>query len=136
MPQLRNPRQELFAQNLTLGMSQAEAYRKAGYANDRRHASRLATNGDVRRRRAELFEAKLEGLSINRETMTTCYVTIMIEAREANNFAVAKGAADSLAKLHGLMSERKEVAEVDQFARMTDAELIDFITAADPKLRD
>jgi phage terminase small subunit len=134
MPQLRNPRQELFAQNLTLGMSQTEAYRKAGYANDRRHASRLATNGDVRRRRTELFEEKLEGLRIDRETMTNCYITIMHEAREANNFAVAKGAADSLAKLHGLMNEQKEVGKKDQFACMTDAELIDFITATLPKL--
>lgn len=134
MPQLTNPRRELFAQNLTLGMSQAEAYRQAGYANDRRHASRLATNGDVRRRRMELFEEKLEGLRIDREAMTNCYVAIMHEAREANNFAVAKGAADSLARLHGLMNEKKEVDRVNEFSSMTDAELIDFIAGALPKL--
>ena len=115
-------------------MSQAEAYRQAGYANDRRHASRLATNGDVRRRRMELFEEKLEGLRIDREAMTNCYVAIMHEAREANNFAVAKGAADSLARLHGLMNEKKEVDRLNEFSSMTDAELIDFIAGALPKL--
>lgn len=37
-------------------MSLAEAYRRAGYVDDRRHASRLATNGGIQERVAWLKE--------------------------------------------------------------------------------
>ena len=51
---LQNARHELFAQNLAKGMSATEAYKEAGYKPSEAHASRLAGNGKVRGRIAEL----------------------------------------------------------------------------------
>lgn len=42
-----NARHESFARALAGSNSIAEAYRLAGFRDDRRHASRLATNGNV-----------------------------------------------------------------------------------------
>ena len=54
VPVLANARHEKFAQGLAKGMSATEAYRKAGYKPSDQHASRLARNGKVRARVAEL----------------------------------------------------------------------------------
>lgn len=56
MPKLHNAKHELFAQGLAKGMSQADAYGFAGYKPSEPHASRLARNGKVRDRVAELQE--------------------------------------------------------------------------------
>lgn len=54
MPPLHNPRHERFAQELAKGKKADEAYKTAGYKPDRGHASRLASNGSVSDRVAEL----------------------------------------------------------------------------------
>lgn len=56
MPALENPKHERFAQELAKGKSQAEAYLLAGYAASEPHASRLASNGKVEGRVAEILE--------------------------------------------------------------------------------
>lgn len=53
--QLDVPAYETFAREVAANKSYAEAYRLAGYADDRRHAYRLwATNGDIQARAAYL----------------------------------------------------------------------------------
>jgi hypothetical protein len=54
MPVLKNPKHELFAQGLAKGMSQAKAYVEAGFKPDDGHAARLAGDGRIRGRVAEL----------------------------------------------------------------------------------
>lgn len=54
MPVLSNPKHELFAQAVAKGKTQAEAYQIAGYRPSEQHASRLARNGKVISRVAEL----------------------------------------------------------------------------------
>jgi phage terminase small subunit len=56
MPALPNARHEQFSQLLVEGCSQAEAYRRAGYSNNRSNASILAHSNDVSKRVAELRE--------------------------------------------------------------------------------
>lgn len=56
MPSLTNSKHEAFAQALAKGKSQADAYAEAGYAPSEPHASRLARNGKVVARVAELAE--------------------------------------------------------------------------------
>lgn len=51
---LPNARQERFAQSLAAGMTATDAYIDAGYKPSRAHASRLATNGSIVARVAEL----------------------------------------------------------------------------------
>ncbi|WP_454686850.1 hypothetical protein [Agrobacterium leguminum] len=54
MPVLKNARHETFAQGLAKGMTADEAYVSAGYKPDRGHASRLASNGNIRARVDEI----------------------------------------------------------------------------------
>jgi hypothetical protein len=54
MPALPNPKHELFAQGLASGLSQAKAYVQAGYKPDDAHAARLAGDGRIKGRVAEL----------------------------------------------------------------------------------
>lgn len=64
MPVLKNPRHELFAQELAKGRSQAEAYAAAGYKPDDSHAARLAGNGRVAERVQEIVGAAAERAGI------------------------------------------------------------------------
>jgi phage terminase small subunit len=54
MPALKNTKHEKFASELAKGASMTAAYKAAGYKPNRQHASRLATNGDIQARVAEL----------------------------------------------------------------------------------
>lgn len=55
-----NARQKLFVQNLVKGMSQEQAYIKAGYAKKtaRFNAARLITNANIQKYRAQLEKPK------------------------------------------------------------------------------
>ncbi len=64
---LQNARHERFAQNLVKGMSAAEAYEKAGYKPSEAHASRLAGNGKVRARCAELMAPAVKATELSVE---------------------------------------------------------------------
>jgi phage terminase small subunit len=57
MPVLKNPKHELFAQEVAKGNSQAGAYLSANYKPSEHHASRLARNGKVQARIAEILAA-------------------------------------------------------------------------------
>ncbi len=57
---LKNVRHEKFAQNLARGMSATKAYSNVGYKPSEAHASRLAGNGKVRTRVAELMAPAVE----------------------------------------------------------------------------
>ena len=67
MPALENKRHEKFCQNIAKGLSQTEAYEKAGYKSKGKtagnHASRLVENGSIKSRIAELSE-KVESKAI------------------------------------------------------------------------
>lgn len=56
VPALKNHKHELFAQLRAEGKSADEAYAEAGYKPDRGHASRLAANGNVQARVAQILE--------------------------------------------------------------------------------
>lgn len=60
MPELKNARHELFAQELAKGRSATEAYALAGYNGDRAHASRLAAKGNISARKQELLAIAAE----------------------------------------------------------------------------
>ncbi len=68
MPALANQRHERFAQLLAKGKTRDSAYAEAGFTPSRPHASRLATNGNVMARIAELTAPAIAaaGLTIER----------------------------------------------------------------------
>lgn len=57
MPALKNPKHELFCHQRAKGVCADKAYVSAGYKEDRHHAARLATNGHVIARVAEIQKA-------------------------------------------------------------------------------
>ncbi len=65
MPILKTPRHEKFAQQLANLNSQDAAYAAAGYKPNASHASRLARNGNVKARVAELVAAGAEKAAID-----------------------------------------------------------------------
>lgn len=64
MPILANVKYEKFAQELAKQASQSDAYVAAGYKRNDSHASRLARNGKVKARVAELVAAGAEKAEI------------------------------------------------------------------------
>ena len=130
MPALPNIRQELFAQNLVKGMSAAKAYREAGYAHNESNCIRLKGNERVSNRIEELLKTTETELKVTVESMTNVYADLLNGARSAGNFNAAKGAADSLAKLHGLMIDRKEAGAPGDFSRMDDDQLRQYVSAS------
>ena len=135
MPARLNARQEKFARNISKGMTQYDAYRKAGYKASRPEtgwaaASRLARNVKVADRILEIFSKSETDLIIDRNTMTNAYTLTVQEARNSGNLNAVKGALDSLAKLHGLMIDRKETGRPGDFGSMADDQLREFIQTA------
>ena len=84
MPVLTNQRHELFAQALAKGMTQDKAYAVAGYKPDQPHANRLALNGMIKDRVAELQQKGAERAVITVESL-------IAEAEEVRRLAIANG---------------------------------------------
>jgi phage terminase small subunit len=113
---LTNPRHELFAQELAKSKSASEAYTLAGYRPCRQNAARLTTNNDIRARFAELQAeiAKENVVSIG---------SLLVELEEArqkasnlDQLSAAVRAIEAKAKISGLLTQRIEVTEVNEFA--------------------
>ena len=58
MPVLKNPKREAFAQAIAAGSNATAAHRAAGFAGNRKSASKLRHQGDIGRRVAEIVSAK------------------------------------------------------------------------------
>lgn len=138
MPTLDNPKHELFAQRLARGESQADAYAAAGYQPSEPHASRLASHGKVQARVAEILGRAAERAEISVASLTDRLVRIAdiaeatgvekdettgaVTRSSSKHLTVAKGAIMDLAKLNGMIVERREVG-VRRLADVPDDEL-------------
>lgn len=111
------------------GMSAAKAYEKAGYKYNDGNCIRLKGNERVSNRIEELLKTTETELKVTVESMTNLYADLLNGARSAGNFNAAKGAADSLAKMHGLMIDRKETGAPGDFSRMDDDQLRQYVSA-------
>jgi phage terminase small subunit len=107
MPRIDNPKHELFAQELAKGKSQAEAYELAGYKGDRTAASRLSTNSNVQARVAEIQQRSAVKAEMTIATISEMLLADRALARELGQPGAAVSADEKLAKLHGLMVDRK-----------------------------
>ena len=127
MPPLPNPRREKFAKGIVKGKSQVKAYEEAGYSPKRQNAHRLMTNDDVAKRIIELQSMDVRGLKVDREFSRNMFLNNYDLAVKSGNIAAANVAADKLAKLFGLMVERKEVGAAGEFSQLSDAQLIEIL---------
>jgi phage terminase small subunit len=108
MGHLRNTKHERFAQELAKGKSMNEAYEAAGYKPSRPHASRLATNGNIRGRMAELQNAAAAKVELTIESLIEEAAGIQDKATRAGQFSAAIAALIAKAKLSGRWVERAE----------------------------
>jgi hypothetical protein len=108
MPILKNARHEKFAQELACGKTAREAYKVAGYVPDDGHASRLAGNGKVATRVAELQQAAAEKSLMTTESLIAEADRIQKLAERLKNPSAAVAALIAKAKLGGLWIERSE----------------------------
>jgi hypothetical protein len=122
MPRIKNPKHELFAQELAKGKTADEAYQFAGYKENRGNAATLKANQSIAGRVAELLERSAVRAEITVATITENLVRIAQKAEEQGEPAglnVAKGAWETAAKLHGLMIDRKHHSgDQDPFVRI------------------
>jgi hypothetical protein len=108
MAPLHNTRHETFARGMAEGKSISEAYETAGYKSSRPHASRLATNGNIKGRVAELQDAAATETLITIESLINEAANIQRLATEAGQHSAAIAALIAKAKLAGRWVERSE----------------------------
>ncbi len=118
MPILKNPRQELFAQELSMGATADEAYVLSGYKENHGNAGRLKANEAVRARVREILSEAAHRANVTIES-------IGAELEEARRLAVRLGmpspavaAAMGKARLYGHLIERVELGGHVQVANM------------------
>jgi hypothetical protein len=138
MPALKNQRHELFAQCLASGMSAAQAYREAGYVDNRRNASALKTNKDIVARVFELQTQKQDRFVHTRQCLVDALieniekalgrrpVKIGEEGREAYVYRgdVANRAIQLAGVQIGMFKEKSEVTIKTPYDNMTTAQLL------------
>jgi hypothetical protein len=113
MPVLANARHERFAQELAKGATQIAAYETAGFKPNQGHAARLASNGMVAARIAEL-----KGAAAERAIVTIYDIADQLDedrqfAREMEVPGAAITATMGKAKVLGLLVDRTEVTGKD-----------------------
>lgn len=113
MPALTNPKHERFAQELAKGKSQAEAYKAAGYAPSEPNASRLTSNEKVRVRVAEIQERGAIRAEVTIASLTADLIRLREKGEligEAAGLSVARASVMDIAKLNGLVVDKKLTA--------------------------
>lgn len=105
---LSNAKWEAFAQGLYEGENQVDAYVGAGYARSDAAASKLAKNGKVQARLAELQERGQRMTDMTKERLTEMLLQDRDDARENGQYSAAISAVEKVGKLHGLFIEKSE----------------------------
>lgn len=106
------PKQELFAQNVASGKTQADAYRAAYNAGKMKpetvikRASELMSNGDITGRVAELRKPIVEKVKLTLESHLNDLKTLRNAAAKAMQYSAAITAEGLRGKAAGLYSER------------------------------
>lgn len=113
MPALSNPKHERFAQELSKGKSQADAYAEAGYAPSEPNASRLTRNDKVQARVSEIQNRAVIRTEITLASLMEEAAIIQAGALEAKQYSAATAALTAKAKLAGLWVEKSETENVN-----------------------
>ena len=132
MPLLDNPKHEIFAQELAKGASQKDAYEAVGYKPSEPHAARLASNGKVLARVAELQAVVAERTEITLESLIRRFDHVHQLAVRERQLSAANGALTAMAKLAGLWTEKSENRNANRNVdpeSLSDEELAAIITS-------
>jgi phage terminase small subunit len=111
---LKNQRHELFAQAIAKGETVTRSYEDAGYAPDDGHASRLAGDGRIKERVAELQNRSAAKVEITLEKLLRDLEETKTAAKRDRQHGAAARCTELQAKLSGLLTERREVVNKSQ----------------------
>lgn len=112
MPALENPRHERFAQALAKGETADAAYVAAGYEENRGNAARLKANESIERRVAEILDRAATRAEITVASISERLLKIAAKGEgksEAPLLSVARAALMDVAKLNGLIVDKREM---------------------------
>jgi len=119
MPLLKNARHETFAQGLAKGMSATDAYAAAGYKGDRKAASNLWTNMDVKDRVTELQSKAIKKVEITVDSLAQELEEARAIALSEKQSSAAVSATMGKAKLFGLGVENRRMSGTIQIVNIT-----------------
>lgn len=111
MPALSNPKHERFAQALAKGETATAAYELAGYEPNDGNAARLKGNDRIEARVAEILERAATRAEITVATISERLLKIAEKCErtnEANKLGVARATLMDVAKLNGLIVDKRE----------------------------
>lgn len=146
MPRLENPKHEEFCFLLAKGVKQGEAYKRAGYAENKGAASRLAGSPYIQERvdelRKELMEKvhtalavptgenarNLEELGLTMDWVATQFRMIYEQSLQAGAFSAANSAVESIRKL---IEAEKHVKAADDPADAPKFNMTDMMNVLD-----
>lgn len=130
MPALSNPKHERFAQALAKGETADAAYVLAGYEENRGNATRLKANESVEARVAEILERAATRAEITVASISDRLLKIAEKCErtsEANKLGVARATLMDVAKLNGLIIDKRELAGRNggpiEYANLTEDEV-------------
>lgn len=111
MPALTNPKHERFAQALAKGETATAAYEQAGYEPNDGNAARLKGNDRIEARVAEILERAATRAEITVASISDRLLKIAEKCErtsEANKLGVARATLMDVAKLNGLIVDKRE----------------------------
>jgi hypothetical protein len=133
MPVLKNARWELYAQHVATGMMLERAYKKAGFTENKKgNPSRLRNRIEVDRRITELLNKRANKVlaktareaEVTRDSLLTKLEKAFTVAEKAKNGSAMTMSVIGMARICGLIIDRREVGEVGAFANHTDEQLV------------
>ncbi len=119
MPVLKNARHETFAQGLAKGLSATDAYAAAGYKGDRKAASNLWTNMDIKERVTELQSKAVKKVEITVDSLAQELEEARAIALAEKQSSAAVSATMGKAKLFGLGVENRRMSGTIQIVNIT-----------------
>ncbi|WNL50799.1 terminase small subunit [Ruegeria phage RpAliso] len=164
MPSLENPKHEEFCLLIARGVKQGEAYKRAGYAENKGAASRLAASPQIQDRIEEIRKEidqkiqtamtvpseqnwqSLADMGLTYEWVAEQYKTIYSQSLAAGAFAAANSAVQSIQKMiemerNGKASDEAETKQdinITAIGNILDkvANLVDAAKTSPPSLPD
>jgi phage terminase small subunit len=130
MPELSNPRHERYAQELAKGKTADEAYRLAGYSENRGNATRLKANESVLKRVAELLGKGAELAAVTVESILDELEGARQLALTLKQPATMVSASFNKAKVAGIIIDKREDVTPRRSLEQIDARITQLLDAA------
>lgn len=133
MPILENARWELFAQSVANGKLLDDAYADAGYKPNQRNSSRLRKLTSVDERIAELLNERANKVlaktareaEVTRDSLLEKLEKAYDVTQKAKNGSAMTMSVIGMARICGLIIDRREVGDVGAFDHLSDDELVE-----------